>query len=164
LKLYGDINGDGTLVYVEYDCNGNAAGTGTLTRSVTPVTPGVAVLSQAQVLLDNVALNPVDANGTRIPCFSYQPNPLLQDALVPPNTYVLDVALTLTVQTQTLDQEQKRFQQETKALLNIAPRNVFEAYQAAVLNAPDRVQRMPQDAGGLNVQGMLAMAPPPAYQ
>ena len=172
LKLFGDINGDGTLVYVEYDCNGDLTGTGTLTRSVTLVTPGVAALSQAQVLLDNVALNPVDANGTRIPCFSYQPNPLQQDSLTPSNTYVFDVAVTLTVQTQTVDQEQKQAQRETKALLNIAPRNVFEAWQAFALSAPDRVQPMPgisnapawtADPGAVNIFSLLPLTPQPAY-
>src|SRR6266550_3925681 len=36
LKLFGDINADGSLVYVQYDCDTTA---GTLTRSVTTIAP-----------------------------------------------------------------------------------------------------------------------------
>src|ERR1041384_5901602 len=51
LHLFGDINGTGTLVYVEYTCNYVAGGAGTLTRSVTPV--GLGVINPADVLMDN---------------------------------------------------------------------------------------------------------------
>src|SRR5215467_4180719 len=52
LKLFGDINGDGTLVYVEYTCNYAA---GTFTRSVTPV--GAGAVNAANVLVDNLLPN-----------------------------------------------------------------------------------------------------------
>ena len=44
LKLYGDINGDGTMYYVVYKCSPNSTGTGTLYRYVsTDVTTDTAV-------------------------------------------------------------------------------------------------------------------------
>ncbi len=46
LHLFGDLNGDGTLLYVEYSCNYVAGGAGTLTRSVTPV--GAAFVNPAR--------------------------------------------------------------------------------------------------------------------
>jgi len=52
--------------------------------------------------------------------------------------------VTLTVQTQNKDAKTGVVQKETKALLNIAPRNVFEAWQLA--NSPSgymRAQPMP---------------------
>jgi prepilin-type N-terminal cleavage/methylation domain-containing protein len=162
LKLYGDINGDGNMVYVEYDCNPNATGTGTLTRSVTPIVAGVAGLTQSQVLLDNLAYNnnpPTAPGGT--PCFSYQPtNPVQTDVFG--NTYVLDVAVTLTVKTQNRDAQTNQFQYETKALLNISPRNVYQTWQGTNFKANNRAQPMPADPNGLNVQAMLAMTPPAA--
>ncbi len=58
-------------------------------------------------------------------------------------TYVLDVAITLTVQTQLIDPITKQFQTETKALLNVSPRNVFNVWQLASAGAFNRVQPMP---------------------
>jgi hypothetical protein len=46
LQLIGDINGDGSLDYAQYDCDTNA---GTLSRSVTPITAGA--INPSQVLL-----------------------------------------------------------------------------------------------------------------
>lgn len=166
LKLYGDINGDGNLWYVEYECTPNAAGTGLLTRSATQVNAGglPASLNQYQVLLDNVSTSPTPI---KTACFDYQPNPLLVDTLTPSNTYVLDVAVTLTVKTQTRDPQTGQFQYETKALLNIAPRNVYEAYQAYALQGYSRVQPMPgtapANANAPNIFGTLTMTPPAAY-
>ena len=60
------------------------------------------------------------------------------------NTYfVTDVAITLTVQTQLIDPVTKQFQTETKALLNVSPRNVFNAWQLAGLGIYERVQPIP---------------------
>ena len=75
-----------------------------------------------------------------IACFTYLPNPL---QVVAPNTYVLDVAITLTVQTQVIDPVTRQYQTETKALLNVSPRNVFNAWQLASIGYTQRVQPMP---------------------
>jgi hypothetical protein len=56
---------------------------------------------------------------------------------------VLDVAITLTVQTQVKDPITKDFQLETKALLNVSPRNVFNVWQLASAGVADRVQPIP---------------------
>ena len=56
--------------------------------------------------------------------------------------YVLDVAITLTVQTQQIDPVTRQFQRETKALLNVSPRNTIGAWQSAGVNQ-NRVQPMP---------------------
>jgi len=63
LQLVGDINADGSLVYVHYDCDTTA---GTLTRSTTTVTPSATSSNASQVLLNNLIANP---GGT--PCFLY---------------------------------------------------------------------------------------------
>jgi Tfp pilus assembly protein PilW len=63
LRLFGDINADGSLVYIHYDCDTAA---GTLTRSVTTLTPSTVTSSAAQTLLSTLIANP---GGT--PCFQY---------------------------------------------------------------------------------------------
>ena len=61
-----------------------------------------------------------------------------------PFTFVLDVAITLTVETQQIDPITKQIQTETKALLNVSPRNVFNAWSLA----EHRLHRShPVDAG-----------------
>jgi prepilin-type N-terminal cleavage/methylation domain-containing protein len=137
LKLYGDLNGDGTMIYVAYKCN---QANGTLYRySSADVTSANGVTGT--LLLDNLGQNPNNA-----PCFTYT----TKDAPVTINggqvteTFVINVAVTLTVNTQNRDQQTNATQTETKALLNIAPRNVFEAWELA--SSPSgytRAQPMP---------------------
>jgi hypothetical protein len=136
LKLYGDINGDGQMVYVEYLCDPLPGGTGNLYRNVMRYdqAPPKLAPTAGQVLLSNIQTNP---GGTA--CFTYMPNPLRVNA----NTYVLDVAITLTVNTQVIDPLTKQFQTETKALLNVSPRNVFNVWQLASAGVIERVQPMP---------------------
>jgi len=139
LKLYGDINGDGNMVYVEYTCDTVA---GNLYRNVMPFDAGAKpALTAAEILLGSILPNP---NGTA--CFTYNPNPL---PVVGGNTYVLDVAITLTVQTQTRDRITNQFQLETKALLNVSPRNVFNVWQLASAGITNRVQPMPATVAAL---------------
>ena len=87
------------------------------------------------MLLNNIQDNP---DGSA--CFTYMPNPL---PVVNGNTYVLDVEITLTVRTQTVDTITKKFQTETKALLNVSPRNVFDVWQLASAGVTSRVQPTP---------------------
>jgi len=128
LKLFGDINGDGNMLYVEYTCDTTA---GKLYRNSMAFTAGSKpAKTDSMVLLNNIIANP---GGTA--CFTYQ---------TPANntSYVIDVAVTLTIQTQNINQQTGVYDQETKALLNIAPRNIFAAYyQYASLG--NRVQPMP---------------------
>jgi hypothetical protein len=130
LKLFGDINSDGTMVYIEYTCDTAA---GNLYRNVMPFDAAAKTpVTAAQVLLSNIVDNP---GGT--PCFTYQ------QKTVGALTYVTDVAITLTVQTQQTDPVTKRKQQETKALLNVSPRNVFNAWELASAGSTSRIQPTP---------------------
>jgi prepilin-type N-terminal cleavage/methylation domain-containing protein len=145
LKLYGDINGDGNIVYVEYKCDttnnpgflyrnevANAVVLGTVKPAVDP----------SMYLLNNVEANP---NGTG--CFSYQvQNATINGVAVP---FVTDVAVTLTVQTQLLDPVTHAYQRETKALLNITPRNVFYVWEATSLGEVPRNQPMPANIASM---------------
>ena len=136
LKLFGDINGDENMVYVEYTCD--TVG-GNLYRNVMPFTAATKpALTSAQILLSNILPNP---GGT--PCFSYQEKP------VGANTYVVDVAVTLTVQTQNPDPQTNQYQTETKALLNVSPRNVFEGWELASGGVTNRIQPMPASVTAL---------------
>ena len=148
LKLYGDINGDGSMLYVEYTCDWlNVNGFGpVLFRNEMPYdTPLKAAfpLNSGKILLSNLQQNPPDQNGNPVPCFTYQTQ------TVGPNTFVTDVAVTLTEQTQNRDPQTNQFQTETKALLNVSPRNVFNAWELASAELTDRVQPMPPSVTGL---------------
>jgi Tfp pilus assembly protein PilX len=57
--------------------------------------------------------------------------------------YVLDVAITLTVQTQQVDPITRTYQTETKALLNVSPRNVFNTWMMAGYGETNRQQATP---------------------
>jgi len=140
LKLYGDINGDGNMVYVEYTCDpGGLLGFGpALLRNETLFDAALQnPLDPSKVLLSNLQPNPNDLAGNAVPCFTYEAHS------VPPYTFVTDVAVTLTEQTQNPDPQTNQFQTETKALLNVSPRNVFNAWELANDKLTNRVQPMP---------------------
>jgi hypothetical protein len=100
-------------------------------------------VDNTMILLSNVLANPNDAGGNPVPCFAYQVQPLGSSYCV------TDVSVTLTVQTQNQDQQTLQFQKETKALLNVAPRNVVEVYDTASLVDPLRAQPMPASVTAL---------------
>ena len=136
LKIFGDINGDGNMVYVEYSCDMT---TGNLYRRSLPYTATnkpAPVASQS--LLNNIVPNP---DGSA--CFTYQ------QRSVSGTTFVVDVAITLTIQTAIADPLTGLFQRETKALLNVSPRNVFNVWQLAGLSLGYRVQPMPPSVTNL---------------
>ncbi len=91
--------------------------------------------TSSQVLLSNIQTNPGG-----IACFTYMPSPL---PVVSGASYVLDVAITLTVNTQLIDPITRQVQTETKALLNVSPRNVFNVWQLASAGIFNRVQPTP---------------------
>ena len=136
LKIFGDVDADGTLRYVEYTCDTEG---GNLYRNSMPfdadAKPAVTV---AEVLLNNILPNP---DGT--PCFTYQ------EKSVSGTDFVVQVAITLTVQTGEPDPITGLFQTETKALLNVSPRNVFHVWQLASLGITNRVQPMPDSVAAL---------------
>ncbi len=128
LKLFGDINGDGTLVYVEYNCNYVTGGAGTLTRSVTPV--GTGAVNPATVLVDNLVPNPAPDGAN---CFKYPAAPPAVAGFV----FVNQVGVTLTVQTTTRDALTGNFLSMTKSALDIVPRNIqmgLDLANAGLLN------------------------------
>jgi prepilin-type N-terminal cleavage/methylation domain-containing protein len=131
LKMFGDVNDDGKMVYVEYTCS---AVTGRLSRNMVAWNAGSKpALTPAHILLSNVVANP---GGT--PCFSYQTE------TVAPDTYVTAIAVTLSVQTQDIDPVTRQYQIETKTLLNVSPRNVFQTWQMASAQEANRIQPIPQ--------------------
>jgi prepilin-type N-terminal cleavage/methylation domain-containing protein len=147
LKLYGDVNGDGEMVYVEYTCvQGTAAAPGFLYRNQVRFMDSQVVPPNdpSKIVLTGVLQNPNDAAGNPVPCFTYQ----LQtkgglNAAASDMAFVTDVAVTLTVQTSNPDPQTHLLQTETKALLNVSPRNVYDAYDFASLDYTDRIQPAP---------------------
>jgi len=148
LKMFGDINADGNMVYVEYECiipASPSTAPGNLYRRVMPwnqTTPTTRPPSASDILLSNIMRNPDST-----PCFTYQVQPVNMNGVV--TYFVTDVAITLTVQTQNRDPVTKQFQNETKALLNVSPRNVFNAWQLAALKVYERVQPIPASVTAL---------------
>jgi prepilin-type N-terminal cleavage/methylation domain-containing protein len=130
LKLYGDINGDGKMYYVTYHCDQTA---GTLYRYISNTADvNTATALTSTLLLDNLGTNP--PSNSPAPCFTYTTKDApvnLTNGGTAIETFVVNVAVTLTVNTQNKDLQTGATQTETKALLNIAPRNVSEAWQLA---------------------------------
>jgi type II secretory pathway pseudopilin PulG len=143
LKLYGDINGDGNMVYVEYRCSqGTPSAPGYLYRNQMSITAtSKPAVSNSMILVGNILSNP--PTSAPVPCFQYQVQQLSS------GDCVTDVAVTLTVQTQNPDPQTGVLQQETKALLNVSPRNVYEVWDTARLADPTRAQVMPASVASL---------------
>jgi type II secretory pathway pseudopilin PulG len=136
LKIFGDINDTGKMVYIQYECDINA---GRLYRRSMAFDVGVKPnLTPDQTLLNNIVANPDNSN-----CFTYQ------EAVANGDKYVVDVAITLTVQTPSKDPVTGLYQKETKALLNVSPRNVFNVWQLAGLGITNRVQPTPPSVTAL---------------
>jgi|SoiMethySBSTD1v2_1073268.scaffolds.fasta_scaffold05263_2 prepilin-type N-terminal cleavage/methylation domain-containing protein len=135
LKIVGDVNGDGNMVYVEYTCN---LANGRLSRNVMPYDAAAKpALTVEQVLLTNLLPNPANPDGTIPPCFTYQQRTFSG------TTWVIGVAIMTTVRSQERDQNTGDFQRVTKALLNVAPRNVVNVWLNASLGYNERLQPLP---------------------
>jgi prepilin-type N-terminal cleavage/methylation domain-containing protein len=138
LQLFGDINADGSLVYVRYDCDTAA---GTLSRSVTTVAPGVTTRNASQILLTNLVANP---GGT--PCFQYGTAvPVTIGATT--YTFVPSVAVSLTVQTSKRDPQTGAFVTMTKSFSNLASRSVLAGLAIAQASSPTPNLLQPTPAG-----------------
>jgi hypothetical protein len=101
------------------------------------VAGAVDVATKPPITADLALLNNITANPDGTDCFTYQ------QQTVNGTPYVLDVAITLTVKTPNRDATTGLFETETKALLNVSPRNVFNIWQLAGLGVSNRVQPMP---------------------
>jgi prepilin-type N-terminal cleavage/methylation domain-containing protein len=145
LNLYGDINGDGSLVYVRYTCDLSVT-PGTLTRSVTTITPGNTTINAAQTILSTLIKNPnTPTYPTGTPCFTYTTPPAVGG-----KTFVTNVGLTISVQSLKPDPKTGAYMQMTKSFLNLSPRNILTGYelaQAGVNNAAlnNRLQPTPSN-------------------
>jgi prepilin-type N-terminal cleavage/methylation domain-containing protein len=140
LKMYGDINGDGNMVFVQYTCDTTVK---KLYRQVMAFdATSKPAPTDNEILLDNVVDNP---GGT--PCFTYQTATRIAQGTT--FTFVLDVAITFTVETEQLDPLTNDHQRETKALLNVSPRNVFAAWSLANIGYTDRIQSTPVTVNSL---------------
>jgi prepilin-type N-terminal cleavage/methylation domain-containing protein len=139
LQLLGDIYGDGTLVYVEYNCNNQAPGPGTLTRSITTIP--AASKNASSILVDSVMPNP---GGT--PCFQYQ------SSTASGFTFVAQVGVTLTVQSSSRDPVTGQYLTVTKQALDLVPRNVQMGLNLATASTPvtGRLQPTPPGVPILN--------------
>jgi prepilin-type N-terminal cleavage/methylation domain-containing protein len=149
LQIVGDVNADGTLEFVEYDCNpGTPAAPGTLTRSITTIAPGVVKQNAPQILLNTLVANP---NGT--PCFT--PSMGVGGAVTAGNcalggtafTCVTEMQITLTVQAAEPDPQTGQYQTMTKSFLNVSSRNVFAAYMIAATSGSQPGLLQPQPPG-----------------
>jgi len=135
LKIVGDIGSDGNLMYVEYTCDWED---GRLYRNMMAYdAASKPALTVEQILLDNLLPNPPDPNGTIPPCFTYE------QQTISGRTFVINVAIMTTVRTDERDQITGEFQTVTKALLNVAPRNVYNVWQIASLGYDNRIQPLP---------------------
>jgi prepilin-type N-terminal cleavage/methylation domain-containing protein len=121
LNIFGDINADGSLVYVRYTCTpGTSAAPGTLTRSVTTIVPGVNAISASQTLLSTLI------GGAGLACFQY-----VSQASTSGFTFVSNVGFTLSVQATRPDPQTLQYSTMTKSFLNLAPRNVLAGLEWA---------------------------------
>jgi type II secretory pathway pseudopilin PulG len=142
LKMFGDINGDGNMVYVEYKCDTAARN---LYRNVMAYNAAIKpAVTNSEILLGNITINP---GSPTPPCFTYQTATVTVGGTL--YAFVLDVAITLTVETEQLDSVTRQKQTETKALLNVSPRNIFNAWAFAGMGYSSRIQPTPASVTAL---------------
>ena len=139
LNMFGDINADGSLVYVRYTCDTSVT-PGTLTRSVTTITPGVNTINAAQTLLSTLIPNPAStAYPTGVPCFQYTS----YTVGTPTNTYVTNVGLTISVRSLTPDPQTQTYLTMTKSFLDLSPRNILAGFELGNAGLTNRLQAAP---------------------
>jgi prepilin-type N-terminal cleavage/methylation domain-containing protein len=148
LNIWGDLNSDGSLVYVRYSCNfpstfGPTTTPGTLTRSVTTITPGVNTVSTAQTLLSTLIQNPPSSAPT--PCFQFDISTQQITVNGVTSTYyiVANVGLTISVQTLKPDMTTGQYLTMTKSFLDLSPRNILAGYEQANWGDASRLQNQP---------------------
>jgi prepilin-type N-terminal cleavage/methylation domain-containing protein len=171
LMMFGDINDTGNMVFVRYDCIPTDAGDGVLWRREMPwdTAPVLATINTnypPRVLLNNLQNVPPGAANL---CFTFQHRdmnwPSLDNAAVTKlatlanlNPAVLNVAVTMSSRTQARDPRTNEYQYQTKALLTVSPRNVFQAYNmASNLTGSQHVQETPPQITAL---AALNLTPP----
>jgi len=149
LNLWGDLNSDGSLEYVRYTFNtpATATATGTLTRSVTIITPGANTISTAQTLLSTLIQNPPNSalaspyNTYPAPCLQYD----LSTQAINGLTYniIANIGLTISVQSLKPNPLTGQYLKMTKSFLDLSPRNILAGYEQANWGDATRLQAMP---------------------
>ena len=128
LKIFGDINGDNTNVYVEYNCSGT-----TLTRSEWQLpASGARTLVRTGTLVQDVIANP---GGTA--CFQYS------TATASGVTFVTSVTVTISVQSAGNDPFTKQRVSMPKSTLNLSPRNLLTGLDLAQQGFTGKLQPIP---------------------
>jgi type II secretory pathway pseudopilin PulG len=130
LKMFGDINDEGNMVYVEYTCD--LVNKKVYRNVMAWDAAAKPAVTESMALLNNVIANPANA-----PCFTYETQTVLA------NTYVTGVAVTLSVESQQVDLYSKVKNQATKTLLNVSPRNIFLLWSMASIGVTNRLQPTP---------------------
>ncbi len=129
LQLYGDLDGDSRIYFVEYACDLDG---GVLTRSITDI-DGVASKNPAAVMVRHVVANP---DGS--PCFQPVTTTLAG------KTYVTSVGVTISIQGAAPDPLTGKYVTMTKSVLNLSPRNVLAALDLLAQSpVPERIQPTP---------------------
>src|SRR5439155_1815215 len=118
---------DGTLYYVEYNCDFTAA---VLTRSSTPIS--ALAKNTPEVLVDHVIfVAPTGYAGSNY-CFSYvTPTTVGPDANGTTYRVATQIGLLISVESPNVDRQTNKRWQLTKSFLNLSPRNVVAAYDLA---------------------------------
>ncbi len=137
LTLFGDINSDGNMYYVQYVCtqSSTAPNYGTLTRTITPVSAGS--LSTTDTLVQGVTTNPDGSN-----CFTSTTQTVTAASTVCSAgcTFTTSVGLTLTTYSTQMDPQKNCAAASTNknclaivtnSFLNLTPRNILYAYNQA---------------------------------
>jgi prepilin-type N-terminal cleavage/methylation domain-containing protein len=127
LRMLGDFNGDGNLLYVRYICD--TVG-GTLTREATPI--NAAAKNAGVVLIDNLTVDPQGQ-----PCFSYN-----TPGAIGVNTFTTNVAVQLTSRTQGVDAYTSA-RPTTFDILNLSPRNLVYGRSIASAGVNYGLQPLP---------------------
>jgi Tfp pilus assembly protein PilW len=139
LNIFGDVNSDGSLVYVRYTCNTSTT-PGTLTRSVTTITPGVNTIGTAQTLLSTLVPNPSStAYPTGVPCFQYTTFTNATSG----KSYVTNVSVTLSARTLNPDPQTNQYLTMTKSFLDMSPRNILAGFELDNASVTNRLQATP---------------------
>jgi type II secretory pathway pseudopilin PulG len=137
LRLFGDLEGDGLLKFVIYQCPAQGR-VGAFTRDVYDLA--------SSTLLDHVTLldyvdNTVDSSGNYSGCqFIYSPVPTgnsntiaaVKLADVSNARFVLGVSVSLRARSSAVDPQTGSYLWESRSFLNIQPRNIRNAYNRAV--------------------------------
>jgi hypothetical protein len=142
LKMFGDINGDGDMVYVG-TCD---------PRGAQAVDEHYFTSTGGEAAAERRAGR--SATSCRIPLMRHASppdhecsEPIMVQGI--PVVFVLDVAITLTMGYPASRSVTKTVSTETKALLNVSPRNVFNTWALASIGYTDRIQSAPATVAAL---------------